>query len=221
MASFERFVNSSTLNVIVPNVVPEFPPQDSTWLKKLRSDNIERERAFFGTSYGVLFFHSVTYTLADEFLDFFFILCLEHPDEASFDPAYPPSALLAFLAHAQVSYDAAFISSASASPSTPRQSAPPRTASLKPGAEAGVLHVPPSIFPPNTPHPTPMTTEQDRRYVRSEGVTLVSGMWGEESDPAKARQVNDRDSFALLWDETANVWVAIYRMCVNVGTLCV
>jgi hypothetical protein len=66
-----------------------------------------------------------------------------------------------------------------------------------------------------------MTTEQDRRYVRAEGVTLMSGMWGEESDSAKVRQVNDRDSFALLWDETASVWVAIYRMCVNVGTLCV
>jgi hypothetical protein len=66
-----------------------------------------------------------------------------------------------------------------------------------------------------------MTAEQDRRYVRAEGVTLVSGMWGEESDPAQARQFNDRDSFALLWDETASVWVAIYRMCVNVGMLCV
>jgi hypothetical protein len=66
-----------------------------------------------------------------------------------------------------------------------------------------------------------MTTEQDRGYVRAEGVALVSGMWGEESDPTKARQVNDRDSFALLWDETASVWVVIFRMCVNVGTLCV
>jgi len=67
MASFERFVNSSTLNVIVPNVVLQFPPQDvdySSWLRKLRSDNVERERAFFGTSYGVLFFHSVAYSLA-------------------------------------------------------------------------------------------------------------------------------------------------------------
>jgi hypothetical protein len=38
MVSFERFVNSSTLNVIVPNVVLEFPPQDidySTWVKKV------------------------------------------------------------------------------------------------------------------------------------------------------------------------------------------
>lgn len=147
---------------------------------------------------------------------------MEHPDEASLDPAHPPPALLAFLAHTQVSYDAAYIPSTSASsPSTPRQSALPRTASLKPSAETGVLHVPPSIFPPNTPHPTPMTTEQDRGYVRAEGVALVSGMWGEESDPTKARQVNDRDSFALLWDETASVWVVIFRMCVNVGTLCV
>jgi len=67
MASFEGFVNSSTLNVIVPNVVLEFPPQDvdySTWVRKLRSDKVERKRAFFGTSYGVLFFHPVTYTLA-------------------------------------------------------------------------------------------------------------------------------------------------------------
>lgn len=59
MVSFERIVNSSTLNVIVPNVVLEFPPQDidySAWVRKLRSDKVERERAFFGISYGVLFF---------------------------------------------------------------------------------------------------------------------------------------------------------------------
>jgi hypothetical protein len=136
------------------------------------------------------------------------------------DPAHPPSALLAFLAHTQISCDAAYISSASApSPSGPRSSAPPRTASLKPNADSGGLHVPPSIFPPNTPHPIPVTTEQDRRYVRAEGVTLVSRMWGEDIDPTKARQVSDRDAFALLWDETACVWVAVYRMCVNVGAL--
>ena len=64
MAPFERFVNSSTLDVVVPNVVLDFPPQDSTWVRKLRSDKVERERAFFGTYYKVLFFHSVTYTLA-------------------------------------------------------------------------------------------------------------------------------------------------------------
>jgi hypothetical protein len=83
----------------------------------------------------------------------------------------------------------------------------------------GGPHVPPSIFPPNTPNPSPVTTEQDRRYVRAEGVTLVSGMWGEELDPTKSGQVKDRDAFALLWDEIACVWVAVYRMCVNVGAL--
>jgi hypothetical protein len=226
MASFERFVNSSTLNVVVPNVVLDFPTQDidhSAWLSKLRSDEVERERAFFGISCTVSFFlflliHWLSFL--DECLDFFFILCLEQLDEASVDPAHPPSALLAFLAHTQVSYDATYISSASVpSPSGLRSSAPPRTASLKPNADTGGLHVPPSIFPPNTPHPTPVTTEQDRRYVRAEGVTLVSRMWGEEIDPTKARQVSDRDAFALLWDETACVWVAVYRMCINVGTL--
>lgn len=102
----------------------------------------------------------------------------------------------------------------------PRLGASPRTASLKPSADSGGLHVPPSIFPPNTPHPTPVTTEQDRRYVRAEGVTLVSRMWGEELDPTRERQVNDRDALALLWDKTASAWVAVYRMCVNVGALC-
>lgn len=53
--------------------------------------------------------------------------------------------------------------------------------------------------------------------MRSEGVTLVSGTWGEASDLARARVVEDRDAFALLWDEMASVWVAVYRMCINVG----
>jgi hypothetical protein len=223
MVSFERFVNSSTLSVVVPNVDLEFPTQDSdhsAWLSKLRSEQVERERAFYGISCGLsslifLLIHWLPFL--DESLDFFFILCLEQPDGASVDPAHRPSALLAFLAHTQVSYDAAYISSASAPPpSVP----PPRTASLKPNAEGGGLHVPPSIFPPTTPHPTPVTTEQDRRYVRAEGVTLVSRMWGEEeeSDPAaKARRASERDAFALLWDGAARVWVAAYRMCVNVG----
>ncbi len=43
MASFETFANSSTLNVVVLNLVLEFPPQDSTWVRKLRSDKVERE----------------------------------------------------------------------------------------------------------------------------------------------------------------------------------
>ena len=53
--------------------------------------------------------------------------------------------------------------------------------------------------------------------MRTEGVTLVSGTWGEVSDTTKERLVEDRDAFALLWDEMAGVWVAVYRMCINVG----
>jgi hypothetical protein len=155
----------------------------------------------------------------DECLDFFFVLGLEQPDGPSADPARPPSELLSFLVHTQVSYEATYISPASRpAPSAPRLSTPPRTTSLKPSAETGGLHVPPSIFPLNTPNPTPVSTEQDRRYVRSEGVTLESGMWGEELDPTtKPRNAEYRDAFALLWDETADVWVAVYRMCINVG----
>ena len=156
----------------------------------------------------------------DECLDFFFVLSLDQPEEAPADPTHPPFALLSFLIHTQVSYDATYISPTSVStPSVPRLNTPPRTASLKPTEGSGGLHVPPSIFPPNTPNPSPVTTEQDRRYVRAEGVALVSGMWGEELDPTKSGQVKDRDAFTLLWDDMACVWVAVYRMCVNVGAL--
>lgn len=225
MASFEQIVDSLSLNIIVPKVVLEFPPQDiddSAWLRKLRSEEIERERAFFGIllSLSPPFFILHWFPFLDEWLDFFFVLSLEQLDEASADPAHPPFDLLSFLAHTQVSYDATYISPTSASAlSAPRLGTPPRTTSLKLSAGSGALPNPPNLFPLNTPNPTPMATEQDRRYVRAEGVALVSGIWGEELDPTKLTHVKDRDGFALLWDETAGVWVAVYRMCVNVGAL--
>jgi hypothetical protein len=143
---------------------------------------------------------------------------LEQPDDALTDPTHPPLALLSLLSCMQVSYDATYISPdpVPAQPS-PRIGTPPRTTSLKSTPGSGALHVPPNTFPLTTPNPTPITTEQDRRYVRTEGVTLVSGTWGEASDPTKERLVEDRDAFALLWDETAGVWVAVYRVCINVG----
>ena len=64
MASFERFVNSSTLSVVVPNVDLEFPTQDSdhgAWLSKLRSDKVERERAFYGIIWRILLSFSYLY----------------------------------------------------------------------------------------------------------------------------------------------------------------
>lgn len=206
MVTFEQIVNSSTLDIVVPNVTVEFPTKDTdhgAWLQKLNSQETERQRAFF-----------------DEFLDFLLVLRLEQPDDAPSDPAHPPLALLSLLACMQVSYDATYISPAPApAQSAPRLGTPPRTTSLKPIPGNGALHVPPNIFPPNTPNPTPVTTEQDRRYVRAEGVPLVSGTWGEVSDSARARLVGDRDAFALLWDEAAGVWVAVYRVCINVAFL--
>jgi len=182
------------------------------WLAKLRSEEFERERAFFGMSRrdSSFYLHLYIFSFPDEFLDFFVVLCLAKPDEAPADPAHPPSALLFFLAHTQVSYDATYISPMSASIlSGPRLGTPPRMTSLKSSGGNSGLHVPPSIFPPNTPNPTPVTTDQDRRYVRAEGVALVSGMWGEEIDINEPRPVEDRDVFALLWDEASGIWVDI------------
>ncbi|KAI9465379.1 TRAPP trafficking subunit Trs65-domain-containing protein [Lactarius psammicola] len=189
MATFEQIVNSSTLDVVVPNVTVRFPTKDidhGAWLQKLIS---QKNRApasilrYFSTVYSLLF------------------------------STYMHSSCV-------VSYDATYISPAPApAHPAPRLGTPPRTISLKPTPGNGALYVPPNIFPPNTPNPTPVTTEQDRRYVRAEGVTLVSGAWGEVSDPAKARLVEDRDAFALLWDGTVGAWVAVYRMCINVAFL--
>ena len=131
---------------------------------------------------------------------------------------HPPLALLSLLTCMQVSYDATYISPApTPAQPAPRLGTPPRTISLKSTPANSALHPHPNLFPPNTPNPIPVTTEYDRRYERTDGVTLASGTWGEVSDPAKARLDEDRDAFALLWDEEAGVWVAVYRMCINVG----
>ena len=225
MVTFERIVDSSILDIVVPNVSFRFPTQDvdhSSWLEKLRSEQVERKWAFFGNSTVSFRPSSLTHLwlFLDEFLDFFFLFHLEGLGEEPVDPAHPPFTLLSFLAHTEISYDATYISRASASAlsAPPLGGTPPRTTSLKPNARKGA-NVPPRIFPVNTPNPTPVTTEQDRQYVRAEGVKLASGMWGEEPDPVKERPVEAKDSFALLWDKTSGNWVAVYQMCVNVGAL--
>lgn len=53
MATFEQIINSSSLDVIVPNATVEFPTKNTdqgAWLQKLTSEESERQRAFFGTS---------------------------------------------------------------------------------------------------------------------------------------------------------------------------
>jgi hypothetical protein len=51
MATFEQIINSSTLDIVIPNVTIEFPAKDTdhgAWLQKLTSEEAERQRAFFG-----------------------------------------------------------------------------------------------------------------------------------------------------------------------------
>jgi hypothetical protein len=136
------------------------------------------------------------------------------PTDIEEDETPRPSAdLLSFFAHIQVALEASYIQAgpapgASGAPGSARLGLPPRSASLKPG---GSKHRPPnlhpSIFPPQTPHPTPSAVGGDRQYVRSEGTPLISKTWGEE----------DGDDFSLLWSKTDRVWLALFRMNVGVG----
>jgi hypothetical protein len=146
--------------------------------------------------------------VADEQLQFLLVLRLGHPeDEELVNPAKPSPVLLSFLAHTQISFDAAYISPLShAPPPAVRMNAPPRASGgLKPRG-----HLPPSIIPPATPNPMPATAEHDRRYMRSEGTPLTSGVWGESTD-------DDELSFAILWDSELDLWTVIFRLRINIG----
>jgi hypothetical protein len=155
----------------------------------------------------------LTRLTADEELEFILIMRTPGPSDVLDDTAPRPSAdLLSFFAHIQVALEASYIQPAAASgpgggsPGGTRLGAPPRTASLKPSKHRPPnLH--PSIFPPQTPHPTPSVAGSDRQYVRSEGTPLISKTWGEE----------DNDDFSLLWSKKDRVWLALYRMTVGVG----
>ena len=221
MASLAQLVNASALDVLVPNTALAFPSHDISpqkWLAQLKSHAVDRRLAFFGASPSrrlcILPCTSLIRRAAstDEHLQFLLILRVQSLADSLEDPAHPPIALLSFLAHVQVSYDASYISpvSLSSSPSpgflTPavRISTPPRASSLKPR-----VHIPPNIVPPTTPNPTPLTTEHDRRYVKAEGTPLASGVWGDAKD--------GKEAFALLWDAATKEWVAVYSMSVNVG----
>ena len=65
------------------------------------------------------------------------------------------------------------------------------------------------MFPPHTPHPIPSAAESDLKYVQSQGTPLVSAIWG-DSD------ARDKEAFALLWDDAAQAWLAIYRISILV-----
>lgn len=158
--------------------------------------------------------HGLSHSVIDEQLQYLLLVRINHPTEdSSADPNQPPSELLSFLAHIQVSLEATYISSVPVPSPDPvrstRLSAPPRTASLatKPKTRLGAH---PSIFPPNTPNPTPSSADHDRRYATSEGTLLLASIWGQNS----SNEI--REGFILLWSSKEKIWVAVYQLGLTV-----
>ncbi|PFH51161.1 hypothetical protein AMATHDRAFT_80440 [Amanita thiersii Skay4041] len=197
--SFEHSFASASLDVAIPDSSLDFPTHDhiDDWLASAKSDSVNRKQAFF-----------------DEQLHAFFILRIKHPILDSDPlPESPPQLLLSFLAHLQVSFEATYISPL---PDVPhdtriaRLSTPPRASSLLTKANPRLsLH--PSIFPPNTPNPTPSAAEHDRKYATSEGTLLLAGIWGQ--NPSQ----DSKEHFTLLWSPEEQVWVAIYSLSLTIS----
>ena len=144
----------------------------------------------------------------DEKLDYYLTVHLTDFGTGTSTPGFtderrvPPPHLLAFLSHIQVSYDAAYISSAPIiEEPRPGATPPSRTSLLGPSRRQR------SIFPPTTPHPIPSAGEADRKYVKSEGTPLTAGIWGD----------NPAEAFQLLWSRKEKAWIAIFKLGVNVG----
>ncbi|KAJ7592385.1 TRAPP trafficking subunit Trs65-domain-containing protein [Mycena floridula] len=206
MASpLEQLFNSANLNVVVPDTSLEYPPETTTddWLSRLNSGSLERKQAFF-----------------DEQLQSFLVVEIPHAAKGPADPEHPPQELVAFLAHLQVSLEASYISSQPPEPGseTPQvnsaflSAAQPRTASLsKLNPNSSRQH--PSIFPPNTPNPTPYSADHDRRYAKSEGTLLNAIIWGQSSGE------ESREAFSLLYSEKQSSWVVVYRLSLTVSFL--
>ncbi|KAF4580569.1 hypothetical protein EYR38_003168 [Pleurotus pulmonarius] len=201
MADFESLFNSSILKVSVPDTSIEFPPKGSTdeWLARLNSGSAERKQAFFDEQLHALVTLRINLPLSDT--------------PVSQDK--PPPELLSFLAHLQTTVEATYISSVPTTLpdtlDTTRLSAPPRTGSLglKITPRPGSQH--PSIYPPNTPNPTPLTADHDRKYVQAEGTLLMASIWGQSSDE------DSGEAFCLLWSEEEQAWVAVYRLGVRIS----
>ncbi|KAG1777814.1 TRAPP trafficking subunit Trs65-domain-containing protein [Suillus placidus] len=198
---FEDLFGSCTLEVIAPDTSIAFPEPGAAddWLIALKSSGIERRQAFF-----------------DEQLHIFLITQIPCPS-ADVDPKDPPTFLLDFLAHVQVSLEATYISQTPTTlpetpqtPQTARVFAPPRTSSIaKPRPTS--LH--PSLFPPHTPNPTPSSTEKDRKYAQSEGTLLLASIWGHR--PADL----SKEKFSLLYSEAKKAWLAVYELSLTVSFL--
>ena len=149
---------------------------------------------------------------ADEQLQSFLVLSIKHPALESPDNfEYPPQVLLEILAHVQVSLEATYISTVAEAPRTSRLLGTPRNGSMT--RPSGRTNPHPSILPPSTPNPVPLTADQDRKYMASEGTLLVANIWG--SSTAE----DSSEGFALLWSEEQQAWLAIYCMAITVCAL--
>ncbi|KAG6833284.1 hypothetical protein H0H87_009459 [Tephrocybe sp. NHM501043] len=202
--SFEQLFASSVLTLVVPDTSVEYPPQGPAdeWLGKLNLAFVERKQAFF-----------------DEQLQSLLTLRIQHPSSSPPDPEHPCESLLTFLAHTQIYLEATYISSVpTPNPEalrTSRLSAPPRTApaSSKPNSRLQAHSHHPSILPPATPNPTPSSADHDRRYVTAEGTPLTAAIWGQNTSE------DSKEAFSLLWSESEQVWVAVYRLSLLVSYL--
>ena len=125
------------------------------------------------------------------------------------------------LFRSQISLEATYISPHSAIPPPPSRSSasgsrptPPRIDSVSKVKKPMTLNVAgnPSIFPPATPNPAPMTAEGDRKYVQAEGTLLLASIWGQ----GQSDECIDGEKFVLVWSEAENVWVGIYRLTLTV-----
>lgn len=150
----------------------------------------------------------------DEQLHSLLLVKIDHPTPYEpADPEHPPEDLLSLLAHVQVSLEATYISPAPIPPpdnrGAMRLSAPPRHPhSARPKSH---LDVHPSIYPPNTPNPTPSSGDNDRRYANAEGTLLLASIWGQNT-------LSDiHEKFTLLWSQEEQVWVAVYQLGLTVG----
>ncbi|KAH7888903.1 TRAPP trafficking subunit Trs65-domain-containing protein [Phlebopus sp. FC_14] len=198
-ASFETLFGSCVLEVIAPDTSVSFPEDVSAdeWLASPKESKMGREQAFF-----------------DEQLRLFLTMQIDYPSPSEPDAYRFPQHLVDFLSHIQVSLEATYIShKPERDPETQQIPvlSPPRTSSGPKGRPTS-LH--PSIFPPSTPNPIPSSTEGDRKYLQSEGILLLSSIWG-----ASKPSGQDQERFALLFSEAQGVWIAVYEFSLVVSYL--
>ncbi|KAI6134633.1 TRAPP trafficking subunit Trs65-domain-containing protein [Pisolithus thermaeus] len=198
--SLETLFGSCGLEVAVPDTSVDFPErrdQVDDWLTILQERQADRKHAFF-----------------DEQLRLFLIIKIGHlPSNPLNESRSLPSLLVRFLRHIQVSLEATYIPRKSTeTPITPRAdqvAGPPRSSSVG-LSNPRPASLNPSIFPPTTPNPIPSTAEADKKYVQSEGVLLLSSIWGE--GPAE----HSGEKFTVLFSHSRKEWVAVYQLFLNV-----